>query len=240
MFNGEKVSVVFSTYREKDSLRAAIQDFLAGGLVDEVVVVNNNAEPGTDEAVEGTGALLVHETKQGYGWGYQRGIAEATGFYVILSEPDGTFNGADVEKLLVYGREYPVVFASRTNQSAILEGSAMGLTRKLANVFVAKVLEVLFGTNALTDVGCTYKLFHRPVLEELSRHWRTHDALFATELQLLVVTRNVKFIEIPVTFKERVGESTLTGRWIDLARWGVRIALFIVSFWLRWMLRGRK
>ena len=42
MWEGKKVSVVFPTYNEKDSIRQTIEDFFKSGLVDEIVVVNNN------------------------------------------------------------------------------------------------------------------------------------------------------------------------------------------------------
>lgn len=233
MWKNKKVSVVFSTYREKDSIRASIEDFFASGLVDEVVIVNNNAEAGTDDEVKKTRARLIHESTQGYGFGYQRGIREATGDYIILSEPDGTFAGSDVERFLVYANDFPAVFGTRTNQSSILEGAAVGLLRKLANVFEAKVIEVLFGTYTLTDVGCTYKLFRRDILERLEPLWREGGALFATELILLTASLRIRFIEIPITFRERVGESSLTGHWYQLSAWGLRILKFIISFRIR-------
>jgi len=201
-------------------------------------VVNNNAETGTDEEVRKTKARLVYETKQGYGWGYQKGIQEAKGDYIILSEPDGTYVGRDVEKFLAYAKEFPVVLGSRTNQSTILEGAAMGFLRKWANVLVAKLAELLFNTNALTEVGCTCKLFHRDTLKELERYWETRNALFATELMLLVVSRRIRFVEIPINFLERVGESSLTKHWYHLVKWGSRILFFILKFWVRWIFGG--
>ena len=237
MWKNKKVSVVFSTYREKNSIYGAIEDFFRTGYVDEVIVVNNNAEPGTDEEVRKTRARLVYETKQGYGFGYQRGIEEATGDYIILSEPDGTFIGSDVERLLVYSNDFSVVFGTRTNQSSILDGAAMGLFRKLANVFEAKMIEVLFATNSITDIGCTYKLLHRDAVRRLRSSWRERGALFATELLLLAVTERIRFIEIPITFCERVGKSGLTARWYSLIKWGLRIFVFIWMFWFRWVWR---
>lgn len=237
MWHGKTVSVVFSTYWEKASIRKAIEDYFATGFVDEVVVVNNNAEQGTDEEVEKTKARLVYEKKQGYGYGYQRGIREATGDYVFLSEPDGTYAASDLERFLVYAKDFPVVVGTRTNQSAILDGAAMGLLRKLANVFEAKIIEVLFATNSLTEIGCTCKLFQRDALMRLSTLWRTTNALFATELLLLVITQRIKFIEIPITFRERVGESQLTSRWYQLAKWGLHILWFILSFWFAWIFK---
>lgn len=243
MWNGKKVSVVFSTYREKESIRKAIEDFLATGVVDEIIVVNNNAEPGTDEEVKkipDTQVRLVYEKRQGLGFAHQKGIEEATGDYIILSEPDGTFLASDIERFLVYAKDFPVVFGTRTNQSAILEGAAMGLFRKLANVFEAKVIEVFFATNALTDIGCTYKLFHKDALRQIEPFWREGSALFPTELLLLTVSQRIKFIEIPITFKARVGESTLTARWHHLAKWGLRILWFIVVFRLRWIIKSSR
>lgn len=235
MWKGKTVSVVFSTFKERHSIRQAIEDYVATGFVDEVVVVNNNAESGTDEEVRHTRARLVHEPRQGYGYGYQRGIREATGDYIFLSEPDGTYAASDLERFLVYSQDFPAVVATRTNQSAILEGAAMGWLRKIANVFEAKLIEVLFGTNSLTDIGCTCKLLRRDIAAELSAHWRTTNGLFATELLLLIVSRRISFIEIPITFGERVGESSLTSCWHKLVKWGLHILWFILAFWLRWV-----
>jgi glycosyltransferase involved in cell wall biosynthesis len=53
MWRGKTVAVIFPTYNEKDSIRAATLDFFATGLVDDVIVVNNNAAPGTSEEVAG-------------------------------------------------------------------------------------------------------------------------------------------------------------------------------------------
>lgn len=227
--------MVFATYREKNSIRRAIEDFLATGYVDEVIVVNNNAELGTDEEVRKTPARLVHEKRQGCGYAFQRGLGEATGDYVILAEPDGTFVGSDIERFLVYAKQFPVVVGTRTNQSGILDGAAMGLARKYANFLEAKIIEVLFYTNSVTDIGCTYKLIRRDIANRLRPFFREGGALFATEILLLVVSEKIPFVEIPITFRQRVGESSLTASWYQLAYWGLRILWFIVSFWFKWI-----
>ena len=40
----------------------------------------------------------------------------------------------------------------------------MGLLLKWGNWFVAKLLELLFNTSYLSDVGCTYRMIRRPAL----------------------------------------------------------------------------
>ncbi len=234
MYNNKIVSVVFATYKEKKSIRNVIEDFYASGFVDEIIVVSNNAETGTEEEVKKTKARLLHEPIQGYGYTYQTGIKAARGDYIILCEPDGTFIGSDLERFLVYAKSgFDVVLGSRTGQNTPLSGADMGLGRKFANVFEAKTIEILFNTNALTDVGCTYKLFTKQAIKKLSPLWKTRSSLFATELVLLTVQENMKFIEIPITFKKRLGTSTFTDKWYKLAKWGIHIQLYILTFWIR-------
>src|SRR5690349_4723778 len=126
MWNGRTVSVVLGTYAERDSIREVIDGYFATGVVDEVVVVNNNAELGTKEEVDLTAARQVFESKQGYGYSYRRGLAEATGDLIVLSEPDGTFLPRDVVKLLTYSDDCDAVFGTRTTREMIWSGANMG------------------------------------------------------------------------------------------------------------------
>ena len=183
-----------STYRERNSIRKVIEEFTSTGYVDEIIVVNNNAEPGTDEEVRKTKAKLIHETRQGYGYGYRRGIKEATGDYIVLCEADSTFAAADLERFFVFAKDFPAVIGSRTNTSTIFDNKTMHFWRRLADVIYAKTIEVIFSTTTLTDIGCTYKLFHNKILRQLEPHFQTTDSLFATELTLLVATHRIPFV----------------------------------------------
>ena len=76
MWNGQRVAVVLPTYNEHLSIADCIRGFEALGVVDDIVVVNNNAHPDTSAEVAGTSAREVHETVQGYGSAIRRGFAE--------------------------------------------------------------------------------------------------------------------------------------------------------------------
>ena len=227
MYNGEKVSVIFPTYNEKDSIRASITDFFSSGIVDEIIVVNNNAAPGTSEEVAGTGAREVFETRQGYGYALQRGMAEATGDIFILAEPDNTFLGRDVKKLLAYSDDLDVVFGTRTSTIFIWAGANMGVFLKWGNYAVGKLLEFLFGTTILTDVGCTMKLIRRKVYEQLKPRFRVGSSHFGPHLMLLVVTAGYRFVEIPVNYRTRVGQSMVTGSFIKALKLGITMISMI-------------
>jgi hypothetical protein len=205
------VSVVLPTYNEKDSIRQVILDFFATGVVDEVIVVNNNAAPGTSEEVAGTGAREVAEPRQGYGRAIRRGMDEATGDYIVICEPDGTFLSRDVLKLLAYAEDFDVVYGSRTSQELVWRGANMGTFLRWGNWAVAKYMEFLFNATSLTDVGCTMRLIRRDVAEALRDQFQIDGSQFGPEMMALTLRHHYRVVQVPVNYLERVGVSAVTG-----------------------------
>ncbi len=211
MWHGRTVSVILPTYNERDSIRESVEEYLQTGVVDEVVVVNNNAAPGTSEEVAKTAAREVVERKQGYGFAIQRGFREASGEYLIVSEPDGTFLGRDILKLLAYADDFDVVYGSRTARMFIWRGANMGLFLRWGNWAVAKLMEFLFNATNLTDVGCTTRLIRRSALRQIQPYFTIGGSSFGPEMMLLTLISGQKVIQIPVNYLPRVGESSVTG-----------------------------
>ena len=233
MWRGKTVSVVMPTYNEKDSIRAAIEDFRASGFVDEVLVVNNNAAPGTDDEVRAAAAVLVHEERQGYGHAIQRGLREASGDYILVAEPDGTFSGRDVVKLLAYADDCDVVYGTRTHREFIWAGANMGRFLKWGNYFVAKLLEFSFNTSNLTDVGCTLRLLSRRAVADMEPHFTIGGSAFGLEMMLLSVIRGLHVVQVPVNYTRRVGRSSVTGDPIKSVALGLWMIWLIVVHRLR-------
>jgi glycosyltransferase involved in cell wall biosynthesis len=240
MWRAARVSVIFPTYNEKDSIHDAIVEFQATGYVDEVVVVNNNAAPGTDEEVRRTTARLVHEPQQGYGHAIRRGLREATGDLLVVAEPDGTFRGHDVLKLLAYADDFDVVYGSRTYRQFIWTGANMGLFLRWGNYAVAKLMEFLFNGTNLTDVGCTMRLLKRSALARIEPDFSVGGSFFGPEMMLLSLLYGQAMVQIPVNYTKRVGTSAVTGDPVKAVRLGLRMIALILEYRLRSVLpRGR-
>jgi glycosyltransferase involved in cell wall biosynthesis len=239
MWRGQRVSVIFPTYNERDSIRGAIEEFLATGVVDEVVVVNNNAAPGTSAEVARTPAREVHEPQQGYGWAIRRGFREASGHYLIVAEPDATFAGRDVFKLLAYADDFDVVYGTRTAGELIWAGANMGLFLKWGNWSVAKLMQFLFNATNLTDVGCTLRVIARPGLERIQPHFSVGGSFFGPEMMLLSLAHGLRVIQVPVNYKPRIGHSSVTGDFGQAFQLGLRMIWLILSFrLLSWLSRA--
>ena len=243
MWRDKKVSVIFPTYNERESIRAVIEDFFANGLVDEIVVVNNNAAEGTDAEVEATRARLVYEKRQGYGYAIWKGLAEATGDLLIISEPDGTFSGHDVMKLLAYSDDVPVVFGTRTSREFVWEGANMGFFLKFGNWAVGKLIEFLFNTTILTDVGCSMRLLSREAYERSEPYFTVGGSAFGPQIMLLVILSKISFVEIAVNYRRRVGESSVTGNRFRAALLGLEMIAMVLRYrflsWFGWRPKPR-
>jgi len=236
MWNGKQVSVVLMTYAERDSIRGVIERFLATGVVDEVLVVDNNAQPGTREEVEQTPARIVHEPKQGYGHATRRGLEEARGDLIVLSEPDGTFMPEDVTKLLVYSDECDVVLGTRTTREMIWAGANMDWFLRWGNWAVAKLIEVAFDTSHLSDVGCTYRVLRRPAAELAAREMRVGGSHAGVEIMLLTIVSGARFVEVPLNYLPRVGVSSVTGKRI----WAIAVGLRMIALALAFRRRSHR
>jgi glycosyltransferase involved in cell wall biosynthesis len=239
MYQQLRVSVILPTYRERDSIRQVILAFEALGVVDEILVINNNAIEGTSENIRGTSAIEIREPRQGYGAAIRRGFAEATGDLVVVCEPDATFLARDLHKFLAYAGDVDIAYGSRTIKTFIWERANMGFLLKWGNWFVAKLLEVLFNTSYLSDVGCTYRMIRREALLKLLPTFQVNSNFFGPEMMVRGYQAKFRCVQIPVNYKERIGESSVTGNVRKSLVLGVQMTILIIAMrfglkrWLR-------
>jgi len=175
----------------------------------------------------------VRETeKQGYGHAIMRGLIESTGDLIIVCEGDGTFDPRDTEKFLIYSRNFDVVFGSRTSRSTVLGNAFMPESVRIGNWGMAKFLEFLHNGTVITDVGCTFRLLSRSALEKIKPLFPFSDGggRFSPEMMIWLFRSNLRCIEIPVMYKERVGQSMYTGSVWKAARLGFFMIPLIIWY----------
>lgn len=230
MWNNKTVSVVFPAYNEEQSIRSAVETFLATGVVDEVVVVNNNSRDRTVEEASKTPAKIVTETTQGYGAALTCGLKTATGDLVILAEPDGTFISKDIFKLLAYCEDVEMVCGTRTTSELIWAEANMGWFLRVGNWVVAKMLQFLHNTCSLSDCGCTLRLVRRSALEKILPKLTVTRSHFLPEMVILARKNGVKILEIPVNYRGREGVSKITGNMRGILRTGFAMIFLIIRY----------
>ena len=229
-WKSKKISLILPTYNERDSIKKVINKFSSLKLFYEIIVINNNASKGTSDEIAQTNAVEIHEKKQGYGSAILRGFYESKGDLIVVCEPDDTFVEDDIYKLLAYSDSFDVVYGSRTMNDMIWDGANMGWFLRFGNWSVAKLLQILFNTCSLTDVGCTYRLVKRSSMLKILKKSKVVSNFFGPEMMLISILLNLKIIQIPINYRERMGISSVTGSFKKAFILGIQMILLILKF----------
>ncbi len=212
--NPQKVSVGMTAYNDEKAIGNAVKDFKEQKSVVGVTVIDNNCKDNTAEEAKKAGARVAKETVQGYGAASMRALKEARkkGNIVCLVEGDGTFSARDLSKLLAYLENVDMVLGTRTTAEIVEKDSQVTLFMRYGNLFMAKLIQLRYWDKLrLTDVGCTYRLIRPEALDKIMPQLKVTGHHFSPHMVLTALKNNLKIIEVPVTFKKRVGESKGVG-----------------------------
>ncbi len=204
MHRGCTVSVVIPCHNEEEGIRATLVDMPA--LVDEVVVVDNNCTDRTAAVALEMGAHVVTERKPGYGAAYHAGLRAATGDIIVCMDGDATYPRGFIPLLLDVMIEENLDFIS-CDRTGHKSEEAKSFLRVLGNLVLNLGMFSLFFV-WLRDSQSGMWVFRRSILPQLEL---TSDGMaFSEELKIEAFTnKNLRAREIPIYYKERVGESKL-------------------------------
>src|ERR1700694_29131 len=216
-FDAGPMAVAITAYNDAEATADAVRQFKSQPGVIEVIVIDNNSHDNTAELASVAGARVVRERRQGYGYACMSGLLEAarvTGAEVIvLTEGAGTFAGRDIRKFQAYIGQAEMVVGSRVTRELVEKGSQMDHFFTWGNIAVALLLRLrswdrqFLGTAGLTDVGCTFRAIRREALLRILPDLAVGGNHFLPHMMLVAPGRGVFIIEIPVTFRRRVGKS---------------------------------
>jgi uncharacterized membrane protein YjfL (UPF0719 family) len=211
------MAVAITAYNDAEATADAVRQFKSQPGVIEVIVIDNNSRDNTAELASAAGARVIQERRQGYGYACMRGLLEAARVpgaeVMVLTEGDGTFVGRDVRKFQAYIGQAEMVVGSRVTRELVEKGSQMDHFFTWGNIAVAFLLRLrswdrqFLGTAGLTDVGCTYRAIRREALLRILPDLVVGGNHFLPHMMLVARARGVSIIEIPVTFRRRVGKS---------------------------------
>ncbi len=210
MYNNKTFSLILPAYNEGVHIRKNINAFINTNIFDEIIVVDNNSSDATATEIKKTSALYVKETVQGYGATLRKGMELSKSDYIVLCEPDSTFEASDITKFLAYIDDFDCIFGTRTTKSLIKKGAKMQFYLRIGNILVAKVLEYLFMGPTLSDVGCTYKLISRKSYNLIKDKLKVIGSELQPEIMINLILQKEKILEIPVNYLEREGKSKIT------------------------------
>jgi len=218
-----EVAVCLVARDEERAIAKVVREFRERPEVRTVIVVDNNSTDATAVIAAREGAVVVHESKQGYGHACIRALREglAAGLpVVVLCEADGTYSAADLPKLLLYLQHADLVVGSRTTPGLTHPSSQLDAYYSWLNQLGAKLLQLRYvcwqhlrylGCARLTDLGCTYRAIRREGLERIVQHLSVGGDAFSPHMLAIAMRQGLTVVEVPVTFWPRIGVSKGAG-----------------------------
>ena len=223
-----KICIIIPTYNEELSIEKVVKDFINQKHVEHVIVVDNNSSDRTVEIAKASNAKVITKNEnKGYSHSLVLGLKEAikTDANIIGTvEADGTFNAYDLEKMIPYLDNCDMVIGTRQNQVITEKGNQNSGFFVWANFILAKLIQMKYvslehmGIVNLTDVGCVYRIMKRESLEKIVdklTHSGTDKPIGGVGIGLYFtmqcIENDQKIIEIPVTFKKRIGKAKISG-----------------------------
>ena len=207
-----KVSVVIPTMNEEKSVGLVIEEVMKafegkGAL--EVIVVDTNSRDRTREIASSLGAVVVDEPRRGYGRAYKTGFEKSTGDVIATLDADMTYPASDipamVEKLYTEGLDFIT-----TDRFARMEEGAMGAKHRLGNWMLSTATRLLFRVK-IRDSQSGMWVFRRSLLDKVTLE---SDGMAMSEEIKIEAFKNSKAVEIPITYRVRIGEVKLNS-WRD-------------------------
>ena len=208
MHSNLRIGVVIPCYNEEAGVREVIGRM--PGVVDEVVVVDNNSIDHTAEVAASLGARVVPERIPGYGAAYKAGLRAVRSDIVITLDGDGTYPPEEIPRLVDILIARRLDFLS-TSRFPLADPKAMGLTNRFGNGVLTAACALLF-LRPLRDSQSGMWVFRRAVLERLRL---TSDGMpFSEEIKLEALLRGLRFGEEHIPYGVRAGEVKLQ-KWRD-------------------------
>jgi glycosyltransferase involved in cell wall biosynthesis len=201
--------VIIAALNEEEGIGPTISELNKTLKNSRILVVDGRSTDRTVEVAKSMGADVVVQDGLGKGDALAKAIAQSdlTVDYVVITDADYTYPAEHVPEMIRILEENPdvgMVCGNRFSGYSDVKGS--NYLFYLGNRFIA------FAQNYLNGVWLVDPLTGLRVLRaEILRHWNVKSKGFDVEVELNhhVVQEGFSIVEVPIKYRERLGEKKL-------------------------------
>lgn len=227
------IAVIIPALNEEASIPLVMRD-IPREFVRDVIVIDNGSHDRTADVARNAGAQVVHEPERGYGSACLRGLAELRGrpqgppAVVVFLDADFSDHPDELPALVrpILEGKCHMVLGSRL--AGAREPGAMPPQSVWGNRLACFLMRILFGVR-YTDLG-PFRAIRWDALERLGMIDRNFG--WTVEMQIKAARAGLSFLEVPVSYRRRVGASKISGTVSGTIRAGYKILYLIAKYGL--------
>lgn len=203
------IDVIIPALNEEQALPLVLQD-LPRPLVRRVVVADNGSSDATAQVARAHGAEVAHEPERGYGAACLKALAQLAADppeIVVFLDGDYSDHPSELVSLIepILAGDADLVIGSRARGRQ--ERGALSPQQRVGNAIACRALRFLYKVR-YTDLG-PFRAIRWETLQELGMQDRNYG--WTVEMQIKAAQRGVAYHEVPVSYRQRIGVSKVSG-----------------------------
>jgi glycosyltransferase involved in cell wall biosynthesis len=223
------IKVIIPAFNEQDSIGLVIKAIPE--IANEIIVVSNNSTDLTEQVALDAGATVLKEARKGYGYACLKGMAyianqNETPDIIVFLDGDYSDYPEELTKIVQPIIDDGVDFVVGARVKALRENGSMTLPQIFGN-WLATTLMGLFFKSTFTDLGPFRAIKYQKLLD-LQMEDKTYG--WTVEMQLKALKQKLTYREIPVRYRNRIGESKVSGTVKGAIFAGVKILGWIFKY----------
>jgi glycosyltransferase involved in cell wall biosynthesis len=224
------VDIIIPVLNEERALSTVLGS-LPRDAIRRVVVVDNGSTDRSAQIARDHGARVVSEPRRGYGRAVWTGVEELLADppeVVVFMDGDAADDPSDLEKLLQPIKEDRADLVIGSRMAGNTQKGSMSPAQKMGNILVPALIRLLYGTET-TDLG-PFRAVRFDTLIALNLVDRGFG--ITVEMQIKAAKNAVRVMEVPVTYRPRIGESKISGTMAGTIKAAFKI-LWVVAKYVR-------
>ena len=227
MYQNTKIVVIIPALNEEKSLPYVLNDI--PDFVDNVIVADNGSTDNTAGIAIKKGAEVVFESNKGYGNACLAGIRllkEKNPDIVVFLDADYADNPTQMNLLLnpIVNSGYDLVLGARNLKQKNKKG--LLFHARFGNWLATSLMYLKFGYKYY-DLG-PFRALKYESLKQMNMIDKNFG--WTIEMQIKAIRNNLKVKEVSVDYRERIGQSKISGTFIGSAKAGVKIIYTIMKY----------
>lgn len=224
-----RVNVIIPAYNEAESIAKVIETIPKN--IEEIIVVSNRSTDQTEKVAQQAGATVLSEPRMGYGYACLTGINYLKNKRLkpdIVVFLDGDFSDYpdEMPKLIspIIQEQYDFVIGARKKE--LRENGSMTFPQIFGNWLATFLMQKMYRAT-FTDLGPFRAITYQKLLV-LEMQDKTYG--WTVEMQLKAIKHQLKYTEVPVKYRNRIGVSKVSGTLKGAFMAGVKILGWIFKY----------